>query len=103
MEADFEKVAEHLRKMGLNAEVCGTGGGIDCVFVYLADDWSLVFGTSSDMWGADVDHKDECTGISIWSDVHSETRNALKVARGLKRAVDGFLIGGGKIERNATQ
>jgi hypothetical protein len=54
----FDAVASELKKLGLDASTQSYGGGIVCVDVllttYLHEQWTLVYGTANDTWGADV-------------------------------------------------
>ena len=92
-EANFETVATHLNKMGLDASVEHTGGNIYCIFVRLGNSVEMVFGTSGEVWGASIYINEEYTDMDVWADCSSETGNSVRVARSLKRAVENFLIG----------
>ena len=90
-EADFEKVAEHLRvDAGLtDAEVVATGGNIDCVVVHCGT-YELFFGTSAEMWGASVYKDDEYKDEEIWTECPSAEKDASKVALAITEAATKF-------------
>ena len=97
-EADFEQVADRLRKdAGLNAEVVATGGGIDCIRITCGQ-YALYFGTAGENWGFSVsrivgedeefDFNDCDAGIV--TDASSENPDASAVALAITKAAMEF-------------
>jgi hypothetical protein len=86
-EADFEQVAEGLRKRGFTADVHASGGGIDVIRV-VHGSHIFYFGTAAEEWGASVYESDDENHIGeAWTVVSSSEKNPEFVADAIAQTV----------------